>query len=572
MKVGKVLSFIACAVSLTVAQTGDKLPVGTTQSVLNSVVKQKTRATSDFSLISSSAKELPLKVRDYYLEDGILSLTGKASDEDSSNFILKGSADEIYGWVVYHEKGVAYEYTTDSDKNVIVTEVPVTKIFPVCDIDGERVVGEPHDYRNSWPTGPEPHIGDYDGQNVNELESRPGCPKVFYLDITDIMNGDEPITTAPNNLQSKAEVYKLWQSVAAGFSNFEMNVTTNRAVYDAAGIPNSGIAKFYNKDGRSFSPLNAFGTTQASTNYRNNGQGYGIGRTAFHEIGHTMGMDHDRGDNGSTEYYPGIADHQWCPIMGNYWYANSWEQALFQWSKSEYTGGSTFEDDLARVNRYVEYCEDDIPNSVELALDGETIDPLMNRGQIATTGDEDRFTFEVGNNGGHLTLHVDRTEYIGGAMLDVALSLQDENGTEIAFDNPVKARYADLDEDLEPGIYSIVVTGGADGTPQHGFPNYSSLGYYAMEGTLTGAVSVSKHSNCAHASKLTPEFAGEYVKLNIPTSANVNKISVYSLNGSQVFSSNKRVESIDFSKFATGVYTIHVKMDGVKITEKIIKK
>ena len=41
---------------------------------------------------------------------------------------------------------------------------------------------------------------------------------------------------------------------------------------------------------------------------------------------------------------------------------------------------------------------------------------------------------------------------------------------------------------LTAGTYRLVVRGGAEGTPQNGFSNYSSLGWYAMKGTLAGAI------------------------------------------------------------------------------------
>jgi vibriolysin len=38
---------------------------------------------------------------------------------------------------------------------------------------------------------------------------------------------------------------------------------------------------------------------------------------------------------------------------------------------------------------------------------------------------------------------------------------------------------------LPAGAYTLVIKGGAEGTPSNGFSNYSSLGWYALKGTLS---------------------------------------------------------------------------------------
>ena len=58
-------------------------------------------------------------------------MTGRAADSEASELILKGDDDNVYGWVVYRDRGVAFEYTTNDQGVVEVEQVPVTKIFQI---------------------------------------------------------------------------------------------------------------------------------------------------------------------------------------------------------------------------------------------------------------------------------------------------------------------------------------------------------------------------------------------------------------------------------------------------------
>ena len=287
---------------------------------------------------------------------------------------------------------------------------------------------------------------------------------------------------------AKAELWRAWQIVSGAYSAFEVNVTTDAAVYEAAEARNRGKACISNEDGRSTCSVNAFGTSRCCDVY-NKGSGVYQGLTTSHELGHLMGLQHDGGGSGG-EYFEGFSAFRWVPVMGNSTPKNSWgAQALFQWSKGEYTSATATQDDLAIITRNLPYREDDIPDAKALVVaSGGQVSSVDNRGQIARNTDSDTFTFAIGSGGGRATLVVDRIEYFAGAYLDVDAEIQDASGMMIAQSNDKVARTAKFDVSLPAGAYRLIIKGGAEGTPQNGFSNYSSLGYYGISGTITGGV------------------------------------------------------------------------------------
>jgi hypothetical protein len=217
--------------------------------------------------------------------------------------------------------------------------------------------------------------------------------------------------------------------------------------------------------------------------------GYGLGRTVAHECGHMMGADDIGVDPTKYDYYVGLEEFAWYPKMGNYWYGDSDPtNALYQWTKGEYANADNTVDMLAKITRYLAYRSDDIPSTKALTISATTVSADSNRGLIERNTDTDSFTFTLGSSGGSVSLTIDRIEYIGGAMLDVDATLTNSSGTVLSTSNPKASRKATLSaSSLAAGTYTLTIKGGAEGTPSNGFSNYSSLGYYGIEGTITGA-------------------------------------------------------------------------------------
>jgi len=442
--------------------------IGTAQSVLAGVTRSALTGNGKptYALPDTEGQPIALDTKDYFFDGDDLSMTGGTFIESDSSFILKGSGTNIYGWIVLPDRDLAFEYTTNARGEVVVARVPVTKIYPICDTGPDGAPAHDHDHPYAVSPGRQlepPHVGPYANQDTAKLQSKPGATKVLFMDMG--------VLTL-----EKGELWKAWQTVAGSYSAFDVNVTTDKAVYDAAGVKNSGKSCYNNSTGRSSCSLNAFGTTKCCNIY-NKGNGYYEGTTSAHEFGHLMGLSHDGGQPGG-EYFSGFPAIRWCPIMGSNIPKMDWgDQALFQWSKGEYTSATQTQDDLTIITKNLPYRADDIATSKTLAIQGGMVSSDINRGQIATNTDTDTFTFRIATTPGHATLNIDRIEFVGGAYLDVDAQLLDGAGAKVAVSNEKVARNARFDVDLMPGDYRIVVAGGAELTPQTGFSNYSSLGF-----------------------------------------------------------------------------------------------
>ena len=422
-------------------------------------------------------------------------MNGRASDSEDSEFILKGDDETAYGWVVYRDRDVAFEYTTNDEGVVEVEQVPVTKIFPVCSVPPDATSGPPtaelaaadgDDGVLAAPPGTFPkHVGTYpEGTDVLKLQSRPGETKVWFIDFADTMNGSEP-----KSGHTKADVWQSWAITAAMLHPFHINVTTDPAVHAAAGRANSGCVTIAYADINAGSScgLNIIGTGRCCNNHLYRGGGYATGRIINHESGHGLGMGHDGGDNGG-EYFNGFSEFQWTALMGNVWPGDRWTEGLFQWSKGEYSSATQRQDDLAIISRALPYVDDDIPSSKPLTIEGTMVRREANWGQIAQSTDTDSWAFRVAAGGGRAMLKINRIEDRGGGMLDVDASIVDSTEKVMAQNNAMVARSSTLNVDLPAGDYTLIVKAGGEGTPARGFSNYSSVGLYAIEGTIMGGM------------------------------------------------------------------------------------
>jgi hypothetical protein len=563
------------------SQSGERLALGTPQSLLNDIQQQNTRTNSTYALKLSNGSVAAIRIENYYDGASGFSMNGTAAESPNSLFILKGDRSSLYGYLVLHDTKKAFEITT-TNGNVSMEEINIAKIYP--DLyeselkpptqEAPRAAVAP--VYSSMAKRQVIHIGPYADEDVTKLQSKPGSPYVFYLNNTAVMSG-----TTPKNGRSKEEMFRVWQCVADQYSMFNLNVTTDASVYNAAksaDVLKTGNITFVDQDGRSNACLGCFGTTSAGTLYRNpdnNNYGYGIGMTCAHEMGHQMGMSHDGGSNQSDpEYFVGLAAVQWCPIMGNYWYGANWNNQLFQWSRGEYNYATQKQDDLQIMNsgENVPYMVDDIPSSKKMKISpAGVISADDNWGQIEKNTDTDAFTFEIGASGGTLNLRLDPLEYL--RQLDIAAKIVDENGGTVSSSNLSVNRSAEFKNlSLTAGKYSLIIQGGAELTPQTGFSTYSSLGYYGMEGTVTGAVITSIGKVALENSvAVFPNPTADVLNISYGFNNPATQVFLFDITGQTVYHSNQLVQSIDLSNLSKGIYFLKITIAGESCVKKVSK-
>ncbi len=122
-------------------------------------------------------------------------------------------------------------------------------------------------------------------------------------------------------------------------------------------------------------------------------------------------------------------------------------------------------------------------------------------------------------------------------MLDVDATIYNAANAVVAHSNlPVNRSAEFVNLTLPAGSYRLVIKGGAEGTPQNGFSNYSSLGYYAMKGSLTGGTvtppgDVVLTNGVPQTGRNGATGTWQYFTLAVPTGAASVKFSVSGGNG-----------------------------------------
>ena len=152
--------------------------------------------------------------------------------------------------------------------------------------------------------------------------------------------------------------------VSEDFQGFNINVTTDRKVFDNA--PDGRRTHCIITPTTTASPGAGGVAYVGSFNWSGDRicwSFYSTGKNACevisHEVGHTLGLSHDGRISPNEGYYGGHGTDPvgWAPIMGV-----GYSKKLSQWSKGEYLSANQTQDDLTIIttkNNDVDYRNDD---------------------------------------------------------------------------------------------------------------------------------------------------------------------------------------------------------------------
>ena len=327
---------------------------------------------------------------------------------------------------------------------------------------------------------------------VPQLNSRPGAQAVIYLDF----DGETVTSTAWNNGQTivaqparlnASQIEEAWRRIVRDFETFDVNITTDRPVFDAAPVtrriqcvitptstaaPGAGGVAYvdvFTSSNAAFKVCWVFMNTDAKS----------CAEAASHEIGHTLGLDHDgrvaSGSLAREEYYEGHGSGAtgWAPIMGVGYY-----RQLTQWSRGEYNRANNTQDDLGIITKATQapYIGDDhsgVTNTAT-AVTGDRA-----TGRVERNTDADFFSISLSAGSYSLVAQPDSF-----SNLDIELQVRDGLGNTIATANQLDQLNATAAFTLSTSqtVFLRVAGAGKGDLLGTGYSNYSSLGSYTITG------------------------------------------------------------------------------------------
>lgn len=502
------LLFIAFS-SFSIAQTS----LGSTKSFMNSL--EKGLVTSGTSKITS--KTVLLEIENSKKFNGIVNyknsdssseiLMGEIKNIEESSFYIKAKDNSLEGHILLKKTKEAYKYYSDANGNAFVSKVDINTL--IC-IDYMKVTESTSNKTSKLKSANMSQAM----LNLQSLPNAAGCVLLdfdgYYMPAGNYWNNGNAIDAAPSGM-SDADIQRNWEIVAEDYRPFNLNITTNEAVFNSypknkrmrvvitptttALLGSGGVAYLGSFNWDNDVPCWVFVTL-----------GKSAGEASSHEIGHTFDLVHDGLTDGSM-YYDGLQNTSWAPIMGAGYY-----RPIVQWSKGEYANANNKQDEVAIIagSKFgVGFRADDYGNTIASAasLDYNASGVINQKnGIISSETDHDFFTFTT--VGGTVSINAKTVERDGN--LHLLIKLFNAAGEEIkTYSNPDPFLLnAAMNVNLPAGRYFISVSGTGAGDPlSGGYSAYGSIGSYSITGTISTGVNITPSTDVVTVYK-DPHFSG----------------------------------------------------------------
>lgn len=437
------------------------------------------------------------------VQDGrVIYAAGSLSAPEAGTFFFQrqtvaGLAGDFVGIVEFPGSGTAFRLEPGADGRTEMVARPLADVKciglpPPADAQGARgaaaPAGDPQAALKPNPeSGPVPQTPDYQG-GVPALESLPGSTPVLYLDFdgeyTPTWGG---IDAAPSGM-GNGSISDCWRRVSADFLPYNINVTTDRRVFDQAPEGRRQMTIFTTTDDAApgaggVSYIGSFNWSGNTPNWVFVLNADSGAEAASHENGHALGLGHD-GQTNNVEYYGGhgSGEFNWAPIMGVGYGAN-----VSQWCKGEYAMADNRQDDLNIIdanNNSVAYRADEHGSNYVTAswLEIHAGNRVTNEGIVARNTDVDAFKFSTAGGAVDLTIGT----FMAEKQIAYVSYLTDTNNAIVGTFDSTTSLAVRVVTNLAAGDYCLRVQGDGRNNPTNGFSHYASLGYYKITGTMTG--------------------------------------------------------------------------------------
>lgn len=402
--------------------------------------------------------------------------------------ILTRSAGGLRGFLEIPSRNLAYGIEGPEGGPLKASEWLFTDIVCAAPVKGGgAVAGLPR----SRLVRPAAVAGPITPDQLPTLNTNLGATAVIHMDfdgetVAGSVWSSGSITVPPARL-TVSQIEEVIARMDRDFEPFEVNITTDRAVYEAAPLdrrihcivtaddtayPGAGGVAYVDSfiwDDPGYKVCWVFEDTDAKS----------TAEAASHEVGHTLGLRHDGLLATSTlpreEYYEGhgSGDTGWAPIMGIGYY-----KRLTQWSRGEYNRANRQEDDLAIISAATRlpYRADDRGNSPQTAA---SVSGSSAVGLIERNTDADLFRLEL-PSGSH-TLRVTPAAFTN---LDARLEILDSSGSILQVSDPAEtlAASATISLSNDSTVFLKITSSGKGDVLGTGYSNYGSLGRYTVSG------------------------------------------------------------------------------------------